>query len=50
MTGWEDKQLKQTLIEFFQYLRKRGFLDPMLQCDPEHQIDTFLEQFYNQNN
>lgn len=48
MTKWKDKQLKQTLMQFFHYLDKRGFLDPMLQCDPEHQIDTFLEQFNNQ--
>ena len=47
MAEWKDSQLKQTLMQFFKYLDKRGFLDPMLQCDPEHQIDTFLEQFNN---
>lgn len=47
MAEWKDSQLKPTLMQFFKYLDKRGFLDPELQCDPEHQIDTFLEQFNN---
>ena len=50
MAEWKDEQLKQTLMRFFKYLDKRGFLDKDLQCDTEHQVETFLSQFNNQNN
>lgn len=36
---------KLLLWKFFNWLNRRGFLNPDLQCDPEHQIETFLNQY-----
>jgi len=36
---------KQDLLDFFRYLERRGFLREDLQCDPEHQIETYLNDF-----
>lgn len=35
------------LLDFFNYLERRGFLRDDLQCDPEHQIETYLNDFCN---
>ena len=34
---------KDLLLEFFQWLDRRGMLDNTLCYDPEHQIETFIE-------
>ena len=41
--------LKSTLTKFFNYLEKHGFIKDDLVFDTEHQIDTYIEQFNNQN-
>ena len=46
----QNKRLKSTLTQFFNYLEKRGFIKDDLVFDTEHQIDTYIEQFNNQNN
>ena len=38
---------KQDLLDFFRYLERRGFLREDLQCDPEHQVETYLRDFCN---
>lgn len=37
------------LLEFYRYLDKRGFLREDLQCDPEHQVETYLRDFCKDN-
>lgn len=38
-------QDKKLLTDYTMWLNKRGFFNDNLQCDFEHQIDTFLTQF-----
>lgn len=37
--------VKATLMRYTRWLDRRGFFREDLQCDFEHQIDTFLEDF-----
>ena len=41
----EDKDI---LMRYTQWLNKRGFFREDLQCDFEHQIETFLNDFNNE--
>ena len=43
MAEWKDSQLRDILLSYTKWLDKRGFFAEDLQCDFEHQIDTFLE-------
>lgn len=42
--GWADQHTnRETLVDFMQYLNKRGFFRDDLCFDTEHQVDTFIE-------
>lgn len=36
---------KQELLDFFNYLDRRGFLREDLQCNPEHHVEVYLRDF-----
>jgi hypothetical protein len=36
---------KALLVDFMKYLNRRGFMAEDLQCDIEHQVETYLKQF-----
>lgn len=40
-----DQNEKALLVDFMKYLDRRGFMVEDLQCDIEHQVETYLEQF-----
>ena len=43
MAEWKDEHIKQTLVDFMQYLNKRDFFHDDLCFDIEHQVETFIE-------
>lgn len=43
MAEWKDSKIRDILFSYTKWLNKRGFFREDLQCDFEHQIDTFLE-------
>lgn len=46
----EDDKIKQTLVDFMQYLNKRDFFHDDLCFDIEHQVETFIELRNRENN
>lgn len=42
MAEWKDEQMKKMLVEFMQYLDKRGFIQDDLCYYTEHQVETFI--------
>jgi len=42
-----DTDEKSLLLKYTQWLNRRGFFVEDLQCDFEHQIETFLNDFNN---
>ena len=43
MAEWKDSKIRDILMAYTLWLDKRGFFAEDLQCDFEHQIETFLE-------
>ena len=43
MAEWKDSKIRDILLSYTKWLDARGFFAEDLQCDFEHQIDTFLE-------